>query len=482
MGEFADSLDYVSKAGVFSQTYALSLGVRVTKYLGIYFLYLAVVRPNFIEFADLPFFNVVSALLSAEGAASLPVPAFMSFGTYEAGGALALVLSGFEKAQSVATMLCIHILSQLVDYTLGCMGFVTFLFLGKAKEPKHSTSVKTPKKKLITASAVVLLMAGAAFLGLQFRNAKKLGAVAPPDQGQHSEAKDSEMQRLQNLTNSLQGYMVWSSNRFGNHDILMRALPDLKIIRLTHHPHVDYFPRISPDGHWIVFSRSQQPWVSQRNYLPWDVYLLNVSTGKERLLAKNGNTPTWSEDVRHVYFQRNGNQFVVHDLATGREKVLFGPGTAGLIDSVMLETPSFSVKRQSMAATMRQGFRGTAVFPISGQNRMVGEGCQLAWAPDSSYLFYTDHGGRMQNAFFKVDPVSYQRTIWLDLPGDFSHEYFPKVSNDKRYLVLGASTGGHAHDTADYEIFIWEIDSPAEEAVRATFHSGNDCWPDIYLR
>jgi hypothetical protein len=55
------------------------------------------------------------------------------------------------------------------------------------------------------------------------------------------------------------------------------------------------------------------------------------------------------------------------------------------------------------------------------------------------------------------------------------------LSSDGRYLVLGASAGGHEHDVADYEIFLWSVESPIDTAVRLTFHSGNDNWPDVFV-
>ena len=109
----------------------------------------------------------------------------------------------------------------------------------------------------------------------------------------------------------------------------------------------------------------------------------------------------------------------------------------------------------------------------------------MIWTTDSSKLCYVDKGGRQKNMIYSVDLSSGERTPWIDLPGEFSHEYFPSLSNDGRYLVFGASRGGrdgHEHDSADYEIFLWEVGTPAEEAVRLTFHSGNDCWPDMFVQ
>jgi hypothetical protein len=73
------------------------------------------------------------------------------------------------------------------------------------------------------------------------------------------------------------------------------------------------------------------------------------------------------------------------------------------------------------------------------------------------------------------------RQVFMDLPGSYSHEYFPRVSSDGRWLVWGAAARGHEHDRADYEIFVWQLDRPASEAVRLTHHPGNDQWPDIHV-
>lgn len=48
-------------------------------------------------------------------------------------------------------------------------------------------------------------------------------------------------------------------------------------------------------------------------------------------------------------------------------------------------------------------------------------------------------------------------------------------------MVWGATQRGHDHDIADYEIYLWQVGTPADSAVRLTFHSGNDRWPDIHL-
>ncbi|GMR05951.1 MAG: hypothetical protein BMS9Abin25_0530 [Gammaproteobacteria bacterium] len=277
------------------------------------------------------------------------------------------------------------------------------------------------------------------------------------------------------------GFIVWSSNRFGNHDILKMDLPGREITRLTTNPYTEYFPRISPDGRYVVFSRSQKPWVSQRNQELWDVILLDLKTGKERELAKNANTPTWSIDGKKVYFQRNVMNLAEIDIETGKERILFTSGNGDVKKSAGLQTPVFNAQNNKMAVTLRYGQHMIAIVDMTGKLKEISDGCQLTWSKDGSYLYYVDYGGKMKNAFYLYDPEADKSSLWLDIPGEFSHEYFPKLSNDEKYLVYGASKGGHEHDSADYEIFLWQVGAPAESAVRMTFHTGNDNWPDVYL-
>ena len=88
----------------------------------------------------------------------------------------------------------------------------------------------------------------------------------------------------------------------------------------------------------------------------------------------------------------------------------------------------------------------------------------------------------MKNRILRAPAGGGPPSLLLDLPGEYSHEYFPRVSSDGRFLVFAASAGGHEHDRADYEIFLWEIGRPAGTALRLTWHSGNDQWPDLWVR
>lgn len=296
----------------------------------------------------------------------------------------------------------------------------------------------------------------------------------------HADAVKESRRRLSRILGGRRAALVWSTNRFGNHEIVLLRLPEFSLQRLTSHPHPDTCPRFSPDGRSVVFARGQKQQVSQRDNRAWDLFIVEVDSGREALLTRNGNAPGWSPDGKKVFFQKNADQVVELDRSTGRRKLLFSRGSGPVPDGVILGTPSVDTQGVRAAVTLRGRERMTAVIE---QNRLVrlGGGCQAAWGPGDKYLYLVGDGGRLGNTIYRIDRAGGEWKEWLDLAEPFSHEYFPRVSNDGNYLVLGGSTGGHEHDIADYEIFLWEIGSPPEDAVRVSFNTANDCWPDLYV-
>lgn len=213
----------------------------------------------------------------------------------------------------------------------------------------------------------------------------------------------------------------------------------------------------------------------------WDIWLLDLKSGKEKLLVKNGNVPTWSADGKAVYFQRNAIQVVKIEVKTSKERIIYQSGkNIKLPPKTELQTPNISSNGR-LAVTFRKSMRATAVVSPDGKVQKIGNGCQLIWAPADDYLVKVDDGGRGGNTFYKIDPKTLVPEKWFDAREPYSHEYFSKIANSGDTLVYGASSGGHEHDSADYEIFLWPIGTPESEVIRLTFHTGNDCWPDLYL-
>lgn len=485
LAAIADDVDAVRGAGVLLRSLLISLGLRACKYAGLYAAFLAVTGPSFRQLAQAPVREVLLALIAGEGSAAVPVPSFMSFGTYESGGLAALVAFGHPAAQVLPALLALHLVSQAIDYGLGAMSLVGIALIGG---PPRSAAQAAQRRRVLVRLAVLGALAATVLGGsLWFQRARqRRGLAAPPASGAAVAADPALGERLPALLGRRRGFLVWSSNRHGTHDILRMDLPGGAITRLTSDPHTETYPRISPDGRAVAFSRSQVPWVSQRDPVPWDAWSVEASGGAARLIARNATGPFWSGDGGSVFFQRNGGEFVERRLAGGAERVLFRAGEPPVPPGVLLQSPDYEEISGRLVATLRGpgAPRIIALFSAGGPlQRLGGSGdCQVAWARDRRSVFFVGHGGRQQNALYTLAPGG-RAELWLDLPGELSHEYFPRQSADGRFLVFAASAGGreHEHDAGDYELFLWRIGDPADQAVRLTHHTGNDSWPDLYL-
>ena len=496
--KFVVAIQETRRSGRLLSVLFLSVAIRVLKYGGFYLLFKAVVVPSFQQLADLPMPQVVSALIGGELAASLPVPAFMSFGVYEAGGTAVLTAFGVDKVQSLIAMLSVHIWSQLFDYIIGGFCLLLFVWLFKsirAGSEEEDEMMNKMSQWLKVGFVGVVFLFGSGLLAKEYSASKKMGAVSAPPVG--VDVTPRFVQRLNKTKKELigiEGFAVWSSNRFGNHDIIKMDLPSRKVTRLTNNEHTEFYSRISPDGKRVVFARSQQPWVSQRNWLAWDVYTIEIETGKEKLVSKNATFPNWVDNNSISYLYK-GVQVVVKSFGLfGKEKVVYESGKNNKVSAgALVSTPEYNPETGQVVFTgkqaelgMRKGFWGTAIQQVNDTHQGLYDGCQIFFSSDNSYLYQVANGGGKHdpkgNRFMKIDPQTYETTAMFDFNDDYSHIYFPKDSNDGRFMIFGGSASGHEHDTADYEIFLWDMSKSAEYATRLSFHSGNDNWPDVYIR
>ena len=194
-------------------------------------------------------------------------------------------------------MLCVHIWSQLVDYIFGGILLTVFIMIRrKGEQVTSKQAAASPKGKIVKIAsfglAGTVMLAGSFFLAFQLWAASKLGALSAPDVGGVADNVDEWRELSKQHVSDLNGFVVFSSNRDGNHDIFKLNLADYELSKLTTHPHTETYPRISPDGSRLVFARAHQAWVSQRNVVAWDIYVLNLNTMEEFKVGKNGTAPS----------------------------------------------------------------------------------------------------------------------------------------------------------------------------------------------
>ena len=486
----------VRRGRVAGRVLALSLAVRAAKYAGLYVLFVAVTRPLWPALSRASVPAVLVALIAAEGAASLPVPTFLSFGSYEAGGLAALTALGFPAGDSLVAMTAMHLLSQVVDYSLGGLSFLVFSWCApgapekpdrKAKPIQHSAFSIQHFLPLVL--SILFLFLSLLFAAWQARAIQKRGRLTAPPRGEAVEPTPAEAAARDAMLRAFGGRIVWSSNRSGSHDIWILDGPGAQPRRLTRSGFTDTYPRFSPDGTKVAFSRSTEPWVSQRNFDKWDTWVLDLATGEERLVATNAYQACWDPTAPVLYAVRAGGRRLVAvsaDPAAPRETVVLECGVPPLGDGVLVTLPDAHAGDPMFALTLRGAKNATVhVRPADGTKLRESElieiagGCQMVWRGGNPRDFaWMDHPGHKDTAIYTLDAEG-RRTVLLDNPGDWSHEYFPRFTADGRWLVYGASEGGHEQDSADYEIFLWDTADTNAPPARLTFHTGNDCWPDI---
>src|SRR5262245_20131296 len=194
--------------------------------------------------------------------------------------------------------------------------------------------MKRTARSLIVFSVLVLLLSGLAAALVS----RPTGQLPPPLAGvarlsRHlwahpyaARAKlpgfvEPERRAVETLGRQIDGLVVWSSNRSGNHELYLLDLARQSIRQLTHDPNVDFFARFAPDGRRILFLRSQREGVSARDKSAWDLMLVSVDGKREERLARGAYHPTWVADGSGILFER-GTQFVLLTLTSRQERVL----------------------------------------------------------------------------------------------------------------------------------------------------------------
>jgi Tol biopolymer transport system component len=310
--------------------------------------------------------------------------------------------------------------------------------------------------------------------------------VPPMVPGTTSADRSREEQALKELGRQVQGRLVWSSNRSGNHEIYLADLQTGQIRQLTHNSHVDYMPRFSPDGQRISFLRTRREWASFREGGASDLFLMQADGSGERRLAEHADHATWRPDGKGLVFVRIAdNRIVSLDLGSSREVVLAAGdeppidgsiNDPGLSDDGMLALTLRGVSRKRRGVGVWDG-RQREYVPLSSSP----SACQITWVPGTRRAVWIEgSSGRGGTRVMTCDAPGTPESVLIDLPGEYSHEYFPTVSRDGQWLTWGASTGGHEHDRADYEIFAWRLGSSWSSAMRLTFSPANDQWPELF--
>ena len=116
----------------FLRLLGLSLVLRLIKYSSLYLLLVAVVSQWGYGYRDINPLLSTFAFVTAEGVASLPISGFLGFGAYEGAWGMIFSLSHVKIPSVTSVIFAVHLITQMVAYIYGLVGFLMFLLSNKS--------------------------------------------------------------------------------------------------------------------------------------------------------------------------------------------------------------------------------------------------------------------------------------------------------------------------------------------------------------
>ncbi len=337
-------------------------------------------------------------------------------------------------------------------------------------------------------------------------------------------AKPAELEAMKAIGEKAPGTIIWTSARAGLPHLFSMHTDGSDLKPLTKGDFTDWRPRVSPDGTKVLFARSQNeglvPESDANKPGTWDLYTIGAD-GKG--LAKEVEDASWGSWISNdeALFQRGGKLY--RTKLGGEEETLVLdlsviPTAAGNVAQQATLSPSGHLIALSFVGARPQ----VGIWHLKKQSwSLVGAGSQIEWAADGKSVYWVSNRGVgfgelarvglehgepvVEKSAAKSDPATKAEaseegddaedadksadakpatadpTGLLDLPGKRSHELFPRLSSDGKWMVFGAAKAGGLHDVEDFEIYLWEVGTTPKAAVRLTFDAANDRWPDLFV-
>ena len=276
-----------------------------------------------------------------------------------------------------------------------------------------------------------------------------------------------ELKALRAIKGTIQGTIVWPTTRHGNWQLYKMNADGTEKVRLTNDQESNKHPVWSKDGEWIYY---------ERNY---DIYRMRSDGSNSQIVVSNGISQDITEDgtgLVYVSKEQSQDSIVLLDLENGTAEEII-PARVPEFKGKALIYPTMSPDGKWLAFTSDYPDPWTThIVKLDGSNRYrFARGCQPQYRPDGLVLAWITSG---DHEIHFATPDGKNRRLFEDsIPGR-PHIYYPRWSNNGEYIVFAASPHTDP-ETSDYEIYIKPVNDG--EAVRLTFNSGSDTWPDIHI-
>lgn len=466
------------KGGVYGPVMSLSLLVRISKYGSLYVFLYALLQPFGYALQDLYIPNIFLGICASELSASLPISGIAGFGAYEGTWALVFSLLDFPVHIARLTAVSHHLFTQVYGYGLGAMAFLVILLpFFKAKgtilpqQHCRRQGVSFYPKAGISMVCLLLLLFGVAKLPLAKTKGTEPAATEQPPA--------REVNERFKLSTHFKGKILFDSNRSGTFGIYVINVDGTGLNRIIDHPEWhEMYPDPSPDGRYIVFSRAK----TTSRLAPSEIWIINRTGKKPRKLSDDGVFPTFGGDGKSVYFERQRKKVMAIDPGGKQGREIF-PNQNKKFNRFQIVKPRVSADGTTVTFTSNRPNAWTAwyAFLDTGKAFQIEHGCEPVPFVKSKKIAWLNNkfkGVKERSGIFvyEMSNGSYQTLQDADAPR--GHEYFPTLAADDRYLLYSACRENeHAHETANYQIFVKDLKTG--NVVRVTFDAYTNRWPKM---
>jgi len=287
------------------------------------------------------------------------------------------------------------------------------------------------------------------------------------------------------------GWIVWASDRQDSrHEIYLMKADGTGVTRLT--TTGARMPMWSPDGRWIAYETVP---LGETRVMRWD--------GSEDKKIFDGKPKFWLWDGTRVVCLDGNDDLYRVDPETGASSFWLHKNDFSHLASKSWSPTGLTADGRWLVTwtdRYRNGYSGSngsfdayhAAVLLDLDNKddiwFIGSGCEPTTPPGGDWVYHVCGGiycDTHPDIFHmrvsdRQDRSSYSPVV-AHADADWGHEYFPRISTDGEWLVYGATTGCHDHDTCDYEIFIHPLSGDNDNRERLTDDPHNDQWPHLYV-
>lgn len=276
-----------------------------------------------------------------------------------------------------------------------------------------------------------------------------------------------ELKALRAIRGKIPGYIVWSTLRHGTWQIYKMRADGTDKVRLTDDQENNSQSTWAKNGEWIYYQRTD------------DIYRMHPDGSNSQIVVEKGFSFDISQDgskLIYVVNKQDKSAIVLLDLKKGTTEEII-PARAPEFKGKELRYPTVSPDGQwiAFASSYPNPWTIHMVRPDGSNQYQFAEGCMPQYRPDGSMVAWITSG--YHHVYLGTPDGKNQRPFEKSITGR-PHAYFPKWSNDGKYIVFAASPDPPV-TTSDYEIYIKPVEGG--KAVRLTFDPRSDISPDIFI-